>query len=75
MNASTPTCVACGTKFPGRDVCKSCGCDPHTGDGFKLLARAPVVVTAADPRQRRRQKALLRSQRQQRHGRKHGRQL
>ena len=74
MNASTPTCVACGTKFPGRDVCKSCGCDPHTGDGFKL-ARAPVVVTAADPRQRRRQKALLRSQRQQRHGRKHGRQL
>jgi len=74
MNASTPTCVACGTKFPGRDVCKSCGCDPHTGDGFKLLARAPVVVTV-DPRQRRRQKALLRSQRQQRHGRKHGRQL
>lgn len=24
----TPTCRTCGTKFPGRDVCKQCGADP-----------------------------------------------
>lgn len=24
----TPTCRTCGTKFPGRDVCKHCGAEP-----------------------------------------------
>ena len=25
---STPTCRTCETKFPGKDVCKTCGADP-----------------------------------------------
>ena len=69
-----PTCAACGTKFPGRDSCKSCGCDPVTGDAFRPYA--PVVSVAsksADPRERRRRKAQQRSMMQAAHRRKHGR--
>lgn len=44
---STPTCRTCGTKFPGKDVCKMCGRDPHAPkDSIWVKAREHAARTA-----------------------------
>ena len=76
MNATTPVCRSCGTKFPGRESCKSCGNDPDATPSLAVLAE--VAVASLDPSgdrnlDRRRRKALERSMMQRRKPRKHGR--
>lgn len=67
---TTPTCRSCGTKFPGRDSCKSCGCDP---DAPPSIARK-VMQAVPDPMDRGRRRALRRSLTSSQRRRGHGRQ-
>jgi hypothetical protein len=76
MNATTPICRSCGRKFPGRDTCSQCGCDPGVAPSSAALAK--IAVASLDPSgdrnlDRRRRKALGRSMMQKRKPRKHGR--
>lgn len=45
---TTPTCRTCGTKFPGREVCKECGADPNAVPSeairFKHAVRRAVAT-------------------------------
>lgn len=72
---TTPTCRTCGTKFPGRDICKSCGVDPAAEPN--RAARAARVVKAmpkpSNAAQRRMLKYKLRSIQNAPRKRKHGR--
>lgn len=81
---TTPTCKTCGTKFPGKDFCKSCGFDPNaTPTVTQRVARAvglrktKVAPSRSTKKDRAAFKAELRSLRMP-NGRpklKHGRQV
>ena len=76
MNATTPICRSCGRKFPGRDTCSYCGCDPHADPSSERLVEIAVgslASTGDRELDRRRRRALERSMRQSRKPRQHGR--
>ncbi len=68
---TTPTCASCGTKFPGRDSCKSCGRDPNAAPSVQSIVRKAVPESDATGRRRALKRSITSTP--ARRKRKHGR--